>query len=99
MLYAPGLHDLDTIHTVCGALKKPVNVIMGMPGVTFSVGDLAAAGVKRISVGSALARAAFGTFVRAGREMMDGGTFRFSGDAIGFEEIERFFEPFVRGGS
>jgi 2-methylisocitrate lyase-like PEP mutase family enzyme len=96
VLYAPGLHDLDTIRTVCSALKKPVNVIMGMPGVTFSVGDLAAAGVKRISVGSALAREAFGTFVRACREMRDGGTFRFAGDAIGFEEIERFFEPFVR---
>jgi 2-methylisocitrate lyase-like PEP mutase family enzyme len=96
VLYAPGLHDLDTIRTVCGALDKPVNVIMGMPGATFGIGDLAAAGVKRISVGSALARAAFGTFVRACCEMRDGGTFRFAEDAIGFAEIERFFEPFAR---
>jgi 2-methylisocitrate lyase-like PEP mutase family enzyme len=99
VLYAPGLHDLNTIRMVCGALEKPVNVIMGMPGVTFGLRDLAAAGVKRISVGSALARAAFGTFVRACREMKDGGTFGFASDAIGFEEIERFFEPLVRNQS
>jgi 2-methylisocitrate lyase-like PEP mutase family enzyme len=99
VLYAPGLLDLDSIRTVCGAIKKPVNVIMGLPGGTFGVGDLAAAGVKRISVGSALARAAFGTFVRACREIKEDGTFRFAGDAIGFEEIERFFEPFVRDAS
>jgi 2-methylisocitrate lyase-like PEP mutase family enzyme len=72
---------------------------MGLPGVTFGVGDLAAAGVKRVSVGSALARAAFGTFVRACREMRGSGTCSFAADAIGFEEIEQFFKPFVRDAS
>jgi 2-methylisocitrate lyase-like PEP mutase family enzyme len=70
-----------------------------VPGATFSVRDLAAAGVKRISVGSALARAAFGTFVRACQEMRDAGTFRFAKDAMGFAEMERFFEPFAHKGS
>ena len=94
MLYAPGLHDLDTIRTVCATLEKPVNVVMGMPGATFGVRDLAAAGVKRISVGSALARAAFGAFVRASLEIRDKGSFQFAQKAIGFTELEVFFTPF-----
>jgi 2-methylisocitrate lyase-like PEP mutase family enzyme len=88
VLYAPGLHDLGAIRTVCAAVSKPVNVVMGMPGATFGVAELAAAGVKRISVGSALARAAFGAFVSGAREMATHGSFHFSDDAIGFAEIE-----------
>jgi 2-methylisocitrate lyase-like PEP mutase family enzyme len=91
VLYAPGLHDLGTIRTVCAAVSKPINVVMGMPGATFGVEDLAKAGVKRISVGSALSRLAFGTFIRAAHEMMNAGTFTFSADAIGFSELERYF--------
>lgn len=91
VLYAPGLHDLDTIRTVCEAVTKPVNVVMGMPGATFGVGDLAAAGVTRISVSSALCRAAFGAFVGAAREMREDGTFTFADDAIGFADLENYF--------
>ncbi|CCV14327.1 isocitrate lyase/phosphoenolpyruvate mutase family protein [Mesorhizobium sp. STM 4661] len=91
VLYAPGLHDLGMIRTVCSAVTKPVNVVMGMPGATFDVAELADAGVKRISVGSALARLAFGNFVRAAREMRSAGTFRFSEEAMGFAELEGFF--------
>jgi 2-methylisocitrate lyase-like PEP mutase family enzyme len=97
VLYAPGLHDLATIRMVCAALEKPVNVVMGMPGATFSVQDLAAAGVKRISVCSALARAAFGVFVRASLEIRDKGSFQFAQEAIGFAQLEAFFTPFNRG--
>lgn len=93
VLYAPGLHDLGTIRTVCSALVKPVNVVMGMPGATFGLPQLAEAGVKRVSVGAALARVAFGSLVNAAREMMSEGTFRFSEDAIGFAELESFFVP------
>jgi 2-methylisocitrate lyase-like PEP mutase family enzyme len=91
VLYAPGLRDLHTIRLVCKAVTKPVNVVMGMPGATFSVAELAEAGVKRISVGSGLARLAFGTFVNAAREMRSAGTFRFSDQAMGFAELEGFF--------
>ncbi|MBX2832711.1 MAG: isocitrate lyase/phosphoenolpyruvate mutase family protein [Rhodospirillales bacterium] len=91
VLYAPGLYDLDTIRTVCSALSKPVNVVMGMPGNTFSIADLTEAGVKRISVGSALARLAYGAFVEASREMVTHGTFGFSDRAMGFAELEEFF--------
>ena len=73
------------------APPRPVNVVMGLPGVTYGAAELAEAGVKRISVGSALARAALGVFVRAAREMADKGSFTFSADAIGFAELEGFF--------
>lgn len=91
VLYAPGLRDLDSIRTVCASVGKPVNVIMGLPGATFGVADLAAAGVKRISVGSALARASFGAFVAGGREMAEAGTFTFARHALPSAEIEAFF--------
>ena len=54
VLYALGLHDLETIKTVCRNVIKPVNVVMGMPGAVFDLTQLAEAGVKRVSVGSAL---------------------------------------------
>ncbi len=92
VLYAPGLHDLDTIRTVCASVSKPINVVMGMPGVTFGFKELEEAGVKRVSVGSALSRAAFGAFVRAAKEMKEQGAFTFSSDAIGFSELEDYFE-------
>jgi 2-methylisocitrate lyase-like PEP mutase family enzyme len=93
VLYAPGLHDLDSIRTVCAAVSKPVNVVMGLPGTTFCLDELVAAGVKRISVGSALARAAFGAFVAGAREMADDGCFHFAQGAIGFAELEGLFGP------
>lgn len=94
VLYAPGLRDLGSIRTVCAAVSKPVNVIMGLPGAAFSVDDLAAAGVKRISVGSALARVAFGAFIAAAREMATSGTFQFAQQAAGFDDIERYFDAY-----
>lgn len=94
ILYAPGLYDLESIRTVCSAVSKPVNVVMGMPGATFGVAELAAAGVKRISVGSALARAAFGAFVTGAQEMATNGSFHFAQGAMGFAELEGFFETY-----
>ncbi|MFN8662993.1 MAG: isocitrate lyase/phosphoenolpyruvate mutase family protein [Thermomicrobiales bacterium] len=88
VLYAPGLRDLESIRTVCSAVTKPVNVIMGLPGATFSVADLGAAGVKRISVGSALARLAYGAVARAAAEMRNQGTFSFAEGTMGFQELE-----------
>ena len=88
VLYAPGLRDLETIRTVCASLTKPVNVIMGLPGGTFGLKELEAAGVKRISVGSALARLAYGTVAKAAEEMRDRGTFTFAEGAMGFAELQ-----------
>jgi 2-methylisocitrate lyase-like PEP mutase family enzyme len=82
VVYAPGLPSLDGIRTVCAAVEKPVNVLMGLKGATFTVEELQDAGVKRISVGGAFARAALGAFMRAAREVKEQGTFTFSADAI-----------------
>jgi 2-methylisocitrate lyase-like PEP mutase family enzyme len=90
VLYAPGLPSLEAIREVCASVSKPVNVVMGLKGATFSVEELAAAGVKRISVGGALARAALGAFVRAAREIKDKGTFTFAADAIPHAQAKAF---------
>ena len=85
-LYAPGLTKAEDIRTVCAAVSKPVNVVMGLKSGSFSVEELAALGVRRISVGSALSRAALGAFIRAAREMLDHGTFDFAKDALPYAE-------------
>ena len=93
VLYAPGLHDLETIKTVCRNVTKPVNVVMGMPGAVFDLTQLAEAGVKRVSVGSALARLALVAFVTGAREMIEDGSFHFGERALEFAEIETHFAP------
>lgn len=95
VIYAPGLESLDDIRKLCSAVSRPVNVVMGLPGMSCTVAELADAGVKRISVGSAFARLAFGALVRAAREIAEQGTFAFANDAMGFAELERIFEGFV----
>jgi 2-methylisocitrate lyase-like PEP mutase family enzyme len=90
VLYAPGLPSLAAIREVCAAVKKPVNVVMGLKGATFSVDELAAVGVKRISVGGSLARAALGAFVRAAREMKEMGTFTYAAEALPPAETKVF---------
>jgi 2-methylisocitrate lyase-like PEP mutase family enzyme len=86
VLYAPGLTRAEEIRTVCAVVRKPVNVVMGLKGASFSVAELAALGVRRISVGSALSRAGLGAFVRAAREILEQGTFRFAEDALPYAE-------------
>jgi 2-methylisocitrate lyase-like PEP mutase family enzyme len=90
VLYAPGLPSLNAIREVCDSVGKPVNVVMGLKGATFSVEELAAAGVKRISVGGTLARAALGAFVRAAREIREKGTFSYAADALPPAEAKAF---------
>lgn len=90
VLYAPGLPGLEAIREVCSSVSKPVNVLMGLQGATFSVEELAAVGVKRISVGGSFARAALGAFVRAAREVKDKGTFTYAADAISTAELTAF---------
>lgn len=89
-LYAPGLTRAEEIRTVCASVGKPVNVVMGLKNASFSVEELAALGVRRISVGSALSRAALGAFVRAAREIREHGTFAFASDAIPYADANRF---------
>jgi 2-methylisocitrate lyase-like PEP mutase family enzyme len=90
VLYAPGLTSLDAIREVCASVSRPVNVLMGFQGATYSVDELAAVGVKRISVGGSLARAALGAFIRAAREVKEKGTFTYAADAIPHAEASAF---------
>ena len=89
MLYAPGLPDLDAIRTVCQEVDKPVNVVMGLQGVNYSVQALSDVGVKRISVGGSFARAALGEFMRAAQEVKDLGTFTYSDRAVSGGDISQ----------
>jgi 2-methylisocitrate lyase-like PEP mutase family enzyme len=94
VLYAPGLRSREDIARLVGALTRPVNVVMGLSGVQLSLDELSAIGVKRISVGSSLARAALGAFVRAAREMHDKGTFGYGADAAMPKEMTAIFRTF-----
>ena len=94
VLYAPGLRSRDDIARLVGALKRPVNVVMGLSGVQLGLEELSAIGVKRISVGSSLTRAALGAFMRAAREMHDHGTFAYGADAAVPKEMTAIFREF-----
>ena len=91
VLYAPGLGKLDDIATLVRNVDRPVNVLMGLSGVRLSVDDLARVGVKRISVGGAFARAAYGGFLKAAREVRDKGTFEFNDVATPYAELQGLF--------
>jgi 2-methylisocitrate lyase-like PEP mutase family enzyme len=91
VLYAPGLASKDDISAVVRSVDRPVNVIMGMQGVRLSLSELGAIGVKRVSVGSALSRAALGAFLSAAREMREHGTFTFAEQAVSYRDISALF--------
>ncbi len=86
VLYAPGLPSLEAIRQVCASVPRPVNVVMGLSGPTWSVDELAEMGVKRISVGGSMARAALAGFMRAAREVLEHGTFTYASDALPHRE-------------
>jgi 2-methylisocitrate lyase-like PEP mutase family enzyme len=91
VLYAPGLASKEEIAAVVSSVDRPVNVVMGLRGIQLSLSALSAMGVRRVSVGSALCRAALGAFLRAAREMHDHGTFKFANDAASTREISAMF--------
>jgi 2-methylisocitrate lyase-like PEP mutase family enzyme len=75
VLFAPALPDLDAVRTLCAAVDKPVNFMVGIKGRSFSVADLRAAGVKRISLATSLYRAAMAGMLQAAREVQEQGSF------------------------
>jgi 2-methylisocitrate lyase-like PEP mutase family enzyme len=91
VLYAPGLRDLTTIRTVVSAVKRPVNVVMSHIDPAITVAELAAAGVKRISVGGSLSRLALAAFLRGAREMKETGGFTWSRDTVTGKELKGIF--------
>jgi 2-methylisocitrate lyase-like PEP mutase family enzyme len=89
VVYAPGLPSLEAMQAVCSAVApRPVNALIGAAGR--SAAELAAAGVRRISTGSALHRAAMGAFLNAAREMKEQGTFTFLENAVPFAALSNF---------
>ncbi|MET8755845.1 oxaloacetate decarboxylase [Streptomyces sp. NPDC059104] len=92
VLYAPGLPDAESIRAVCSAVDRPVNVLM-TGALKLSVADLGDLGVRRVSTGSALSRAALGALVRAAREITGSGTFDFGLDALPYAEANTLLAP------
>lgn len=91
VLFAPGLSSLEAIKTVCdAAAPRPVNLLVGIKGRAFSVAELAAAGVRRISLGGVLSRVAFGALLSAAREMKEKGTFTFVDQTASMAEVGGF---------
>lgn len=91
VLYAPGLRDLATVRTVVGAVGRPVNVVMSHIDPAITAAELAAAGVKRISVGGSLSRLALAAFLRGAREMRDRGGFTWARDTVTGKELKGIF--------
>jgi 2-methylisocitrate lyase-like PEP mutase family enzyme len=75
VLFAPALPDLDAVRVVCSAVSRPVNFMVAIPGKSFSVTELAAAGVRRISLATSLYRAAMSGLIDAAKEIREAGTF------------------------
>src|SRR5712691_4047521 len=91
VLYAPGLRTKEDIAAVVSSVDRPVNVLMPLQGVHFTLAELSELGVKRVSVGSALSRAALGAFLRAARELKQQGTFTFVDAAVPYAEVSAMF--------
>ena len=89
VLFAPGLPDLASVRAVCAAVSKPFNFMAGIKGKSFSVGELAAAGVKRISLATSLYRAAMTGFLEAVRDVKDTGRLDFVDRCITTPELNK----------
>ncbi len=87
VLMAPGLPDLNSVKAVCAAITKPFNFMVGIPGKSFSVAELEAAGVRRISLANSLFRAAMGGLVAAAREAKDKGSFGYVDTSLPMPEL------------
>jgi 2-methylisocitrate lyase-like PEP mutase family enzyme len=87
VLFAPGLADLGAVRAVCAALSKPFNFMVGIKGKSFSVSELAAAGVKRISLATSLYRAAMTGFLEAAHQVKDSGRFDFLDGCVTTAEL------------
>ena len=92
VLMAPGLPDISAVRAVCASLAKPFNFMVGIKGKSFSVAELEAAGVKRISLATSLYRMAMTGLVDAAREVKDKGTFNYIDRSIASPELNGFMQ-------
>ncbi len=87
VLYAPGLTRKEEIAAVVASVDRPINVLAGLPGCALDLAEMSALGVRRVSVGSALSRAALGAFLVAAEEMRARGTFTFTEQSANSRQI------------
>ena len=92
VLFAPGLTTAEDMSAVVRSVDRPVNVVMGLRNSRLTVAQLSEIGVRRISVGSALSRAALGAFLRAAHELKDQGTFEFAQQGVDYGEMNAMFQ-------
>lgn len=92
VLFAPGLPDLAAVKAVCASLSKPFNFMVGIKGRSFTVADLEAAGVRRISLATSLYRAAMSGLVEAGREIREKGSFGYLDRAVSTPDLYKLME-------
>ncbi len=92
VLFAPGLPDLEAVRAVCAAVSKPFNFMVGIRGKSFTVAELSAAGVKRISLATSLYRAAMSGLLDAAREAKDRGTFGYLDRSLTTPELNAFMQ-------
>jgi 2-methylisocitrate lyase-like PEP mutase family enzyme len=89
VLFAPGLPDIAAVRAVCEAVSRPFNFMAGIPGKSFSVAELAAAGVRRISLATSLYRVAMAALLEAAREVKEAGTFDFLERTVSTPELNK----------
>jgi len=92
VLFAPGLPDLAAVRAVCSAVSRPFNFMVGIKGKSFTVAELEAAGVRRISLATSLYRAAMTGMLEAAREVRDKGSFGYLDRAIATPEWNAFMQ-------
>ena len=90
VLMAPGLPDLAAVRTVCSSLSKPFNFMAGIKGKSFSVPELAQAGVKRVSLATSLYRAAMTGLLAAAREVKEKGSLGYVDTTMPTPELNGF---------
>jgi 2-methylisocitrate lyase-like PEP mutase family enzyme len=96
VLFAPGLPDLDAVRAVCAGLRKPVNFMVGIRGKSFSVPELAAAGVRRVSLSTSLYRAAMAGVAAAVLEVKERGSFEYLESAMRGDELGKYLRGLRR---
>jgi 2-methylisocitrate lyase-like PEP mutase family enzyme len=92
VLFAPALPTLDAVRAVCSSVSKPVNFMVGIPGKSFSVAELAAAGVRRVSLATSLYRAAMTGLIHAAREIRESGSFGYLDRMVGSAEFAGYLK-------
>lgn len=93
VLFAPGLPDLAAVKAVCGALQKPFNFMVGIRGKSFSVAELEAAGVRRISLATSLYRVAMTAMITAATEVKEQGTFGYLDRTVATPDFYTYLKP------